>query len=228
MRTAGEEFAMALHLLGARPVWDDGSDRVLGRRDPADRPARPAPDRRDPACVGAVPRRVPALSALFGQAVRALAARDEARDWNPYAGREAGPRVYGPAPGNYGLGMGDAAEDYTEAGRRRAGEAWLQASAWALDGAEPVMDRAGLAARVAGAEAFVHPQDLPETDLLLAADYAAHEAGLCGGAGRGRRARRRCTIWTRPTPTRPGRARCVKRSPASCGAAPPIPTGSRG
>jgi cobaltochelatase CobN len=32
--------------------------------------------------------------------------------------------------------------------------------------------------RVAGADAFVHLQDLPETDLLLAADYAAHEAGF--------------------------------------------------
>ncbi|MFB0939565.1 MAG: cobaltochelatase subunit CobN, partial [Paracoccaceae bacterium] len=30
MRTAGEEFAMALHLIGAKPIWDDGSDRVSG------------------------------------------------------------------------------------------------------------------------------------------------------------------------------------------------------
>jgi cobaltochelatase CobN len=30
MRTAGEEFAMALHLLGAKPVWDSASDRVTG------------------------------------------------------------------------------------------------------------------------------------------------------------------------------------------------------
>ena len=28
MRTAGEEFAMALHLLGVKPVWDAGSERV--------------------------------------------------------------------------------------------------------------------------------------------------------------------------------------------------------
>ena len=32
--------------------------------------------------------------------------------------------------------------------------------------------------RVAAADAFVHLQDLPETDLLLAADYATHEAGF--------------------------------------------------
>ncbi|MEC7668004.1 MAG: cobaltochelatase subunit CobN, partial [Pseudomonadota bacterium] len=30
MRTAGEEFAMALHLLGVRPIWDKGSERVSG------------------------------------------------------------------------------------------------------------------------------------------------------------------------------------------------------
>lgn len=32
MRTAGEDFAMALHLLGVRPVWDAGSERVSGSR----------------------------------------------------------------------------------------------------------------------------------------------------------------------------------------------------
>jgi cobaltochelatase CobN len=109
--------------------------------------------------------------------VRALAARDEAPDWNPYVGTETA-RVYGPAPGRYGLGMGEALSDYSEAGRARAGAAWLDASAWALDGAEARQDPHGLRDRVAGADAFVHLQDLPETDLLLASDYAAHEAGF--------------------------------------------------
>ena len=30
MRTAGEEFAMALALLGVRPVWAEGSERITG------------------------------------------------------------------------------------------------------------------------------------------------------------------------------------------------------
>ena len=30
MRTAGEEFAMALHLAGLAPKWDEGSERVSG------------------------------------------------------------------------------------------------------------------------------------------------------------------------------------------------------
>ncbi|MCA3439000.1 MAG: cobaltochelatase subunit CobN [Rhodobacter sp.] len=178
MRTAGEEFAMALHLLGAKPVWDDGSDRVSGVEIlPTALMERPRID--VTLRVSGLFRDVfPGLCALFGQAVRALAARDEAADWNPYAGQAAAARVYGPEPGTYGLGMGSAAEDYSEDGRAKAGAAWLAASAWALDGAEPVQDRAGIAARVAAADSFVHLQDLPETDLLLAADHAAHEAGF--------------------------------------------------
>jgi len=183
MRTAGEEFAMALHLLGAKPVWDEGSDRVSGVEilpvALLDRPRIDVTLR-----VSGLFRDVfPSLSALFGQAVRALSERDEAADWNPYAGRAAAARVYGPEPGTYGLGMGAAAEDYSDEGRARAGAAWLTASAWALDGAEPVQDKAGIAARVAAADSFVHLQDLPETDLLLAADYAAHEAGFAAAQG---------------------------------------------
>ncbi|MDJ0639138.1 MAG: cobaltochelatase subunit CobN [Paracoccaceae bacterium] len=177
MRTAGEEFAMALHLLGVRPVWDAGSERVSGIE------VLPIADLSRPRIdvtlrVSGLFRDVfPALSVLFGQAVRALAARDEAADWNPFVAAP-GARVFGPRPGRYGLGMEHAAEDLSEAGRRRAGEAWLAASAWALDAGEAVEDASGLAARVAGADGFVHLQDLPETDVLLAADYAAHEAGF--------------------------------------------------
>ncbi|MEO0668945.1 MAG: cobaltochelatase subunit CobN [Pseudomonadota bacterium] len=178
MRTAGEEFAMALHLLGVKPVWDDGSERVSGIEvlpiTDLDRPRLDVTLR-----VSGLFRDVfPTLSALFGQAVRALAARDEAPDWNPYAGTEAGARVYGPAPGQFGLGMGADLEHYTDESRAAAGEAWLAASAYALDTTDTVKDEAGIRARVAAADSFVHLQDLPETDVLLASDYAAHEAGF--------------------------------------------------
>ena len=176
MRTAGEEFAMALHLLGAKPVWDEGSARVSGIEIvPIALLERPRID--VTLRVSGLFRDVfPMLAALFAQAVRALAARDEAPDWNPFAGHAPAPRVYGPAPGGYGLGLGNAAETYTAEARAQAGRAWLAASSHALD--TDTADPEGIAARVAGAQAFVHPQDLPETDLLLAADYAAHEAGF--------------------------------------------------
>ncbi|NSX56827.1 cobaltochelatase subunit CobN [Parasulfitobacter algicola] len=177
MRTAGEEFAMALHLLGVQPVWDAGSERVSGIEvlpiAELDRPRIDVTLR-----VSGLFRDVfPTLSALFNQATRALSERDEAADWNPYVGQSTA-RVYGPAPGSYGLGMGEMIEDYSAGARNRAGAAWLAASAWALDGDKAQKDDAGLKQRVMAADSFVHLQDLPETDLLMASDYAAHEAGF--------------------------------------------------
>ncbi|MFN3644439.1 MAG: cobaltochelatase subunit CobN, partial [Gemmobacter sp.] len=183
MRTAGEEFAMALHLAGLAPRWDAGSARVSGFEViPLAQLGRPRID---------VTLRVsglfrdlfPGLAQLFEAGAAALAARDEAPEDNPYRAR--GPRVFGPEPGQYGLGMGAAAETFGPEARAAAGEAWLAASSWAIraDG-EAWPDRAALEARVAAAEAFVHVQDLPETDLLLAADYAAHEAGFAAARAR--------------------------------------------
>lgn len=179
MRTAGEEFAMALHLLGAKPLWDMASERVTGIEILTlallDRPRIDVTLR----VSGLFRDAFPTLPMLFGQAVRALCARDEPVDWNPFAGTAAAPRVYGPAPGRYGLGMGDLAEIYTDDARHSAGEAWLAASGDALDRVpDAPADTGGMRQRVAAADAFVHLQDLPETDLLLAADYAAHEAGF--------------------------------------------------
>ncbi|MEL6204003.1 MAG: cobaltochelatase subunit CobN [Pseudomonadota bacterium] len=178
MRTAGEEFAMALRLLGVRPVWDEGSERVSGVEvvpiAELDRPRIDVTLR-----ISGLFRDVfPTLTALFNQSVRALAARDEASDWNPYVGTHPGGRVYGPRPGSFGLGMGDLPDDVTDTAREEAGNAWLSASEWAFDGEHSARDRDGLQARVQDADLFVHAQDLPETDLLLAADYAAHEAGF--------------------------------------------------
>lgn len=178
MRTAGEEFAMALHLLGAEPVWDMQSDRVTGVEilplANFDRPRIDVTLR----VSGLFRDAFPTLCTMFGQAVRALGAREEPQDWNPFVGKPSTARVYGPEPGRYGLSMGDAAETYTPEARLEAGQAWLSASSHALDDGQDSFDPTGIRNRVAAADAFVHVQDLPETDLLLAADYAAHEAGF--------------------------------------------------
>jgi cobaltochelatase CobN len=123
------------------------------------------------------------LAQLFETGIAALTARDEAVDDNPY--RLAGARVFGPRPGQYGLGMGSAADTFAPEARAAAGEAWLAASSWAI-GADGTSrpDRAGIEARVRRAGAFVHAQDLPESDLLLAADYAVHEAGFAAAVAR--------------------------------------------
>ena len=178
MRTAGEEFAMALHLLGVKPKWDNGSERVSGIEIiPIAELERPRLD--VTLRVSGLFRDVfPTLSALFSQAIRALAQRDEAADWNPFVASSHHSRVFGPAPANYGLGMRDLAEQYTDQARAAAGHAWLAASAYAFDGEKVSHQPQAIADRVAKADSFVHLQDLCETDLLLAADYATHEAGF--------------------------------------------------
>ncbi|MGD9865172.1 MAG: cobaltochelatase subunit CobN, partial [Pseudodonghicola sp.] len=181
MRTAGEEFAMALHLAGLSPRWDEGSERVSGFEViPLTLLNRPRIDV-TLRVSGLFRDAFPGLAQMFEAGAAALAQRDEAPGDNPY--RQATPRVFGPKPGSYGLNMGAALEDYSDAGRASAVEAWLNASSHAIDvTGEITPARAELEARVRTADGFVHLQDLPETDLLMAADYAAHEAGFAAAA----------------------------------------------
>ncbi|MBT0955852.1 cobaltochelatase subunit CobN [Alphaproteobacteria bacterium KMM 3653] len=183
MRTAGEELAMALHLAGLAPKWDEGSERVSGFEilplALLDRPRIDVTLR-----VSGLFRDVfPGLSQMFEAGAQALALREESPADNPYL--TAAPRVFGPKPGHYGVAMGAALEDYSAEGQNHAGEQWLQGSAWAIDAAgTSTHDRAGLEARVKGADSFVHVQDLTETDVLMSPDYAAHEAGFAAAAAR--------------------------------------------
>ncbi len=183
MRTAGEEFAMALHLAGLAPRWDVGSERVTGFEILAladlGRPRVDVTLR-----VSGLFRDVfPGLAQLFEAGVAALADSDDASTGNPYAARMA--RVFGPRPGHYGLGMGGGLEDYSAEGRETLGEAWLAASEWTIDAAGSAhQERAALEARVRAADGFAHVQDLAETDLLLASDYASHEGGFAAAVAR--------------------------------------------
>jgi cobaltochelatase CobN len=181
MRTAGEEFAMALHLAGIAPRWDQASGRVSGFEIiPLAQLGRPRID--VTLRVSGLFRDVfSGLAQLFEAASEALAQRDFEGEENPYLRQIA--RAFGPRPGQYGVGMTPMLDVFTKEARDAAGEAWLAASSWAF-GSDGVMrpDRAGIEARLATADSFVHVQDLPETDLLLAADYAAHEAGVAAAA----------------------------------------------
>ena len=172
MRTGGEDFALALLLLGVRPDWDDGSARVSGFTvlPPAEL-GRPRVDV-TLRISGLFRDAFPAQIALFDAAVRNVAARDETAEVNPLAGLADPVRIYGAAPGAYGAGEG---ED--------AGRAYLAASAYAYGRErEGTPDAGGFAARVAGADAFLHVQDHHETDLLDGSEYAAHEGGFAAAA----------------------------------------------
>lgn len=177
MRTAGEEIAMALHLAGLAPVWDEGSERVSGVEVlPLTLLGRPRID--VTLRVSGLFRDVfPGLAQLFETGAAALAERKEAADMNPYKTRT--PRVFGPKPGLYGMNMEAAMLDYSDTGRAAAGEAWLRASEWAIDAKGEVhQDRAALEARLGQTDGFAHVQDLMESDVLLSSDYASHEGGF--------------------------------------------------
>lgn len=193
MRTGGEDLALALVLMGARPVWDEGSSRVGGIEIlPLAILDRPRVD---------VTLRISGLFRdvfeqqimLFDSAVRAIAGRDEAAGVNPLAASAAGLhgaalrratiRVYGAAPGSYGAGVAPLVERGAWQDRGDLGNAYLDASASAYGhGLEGAPDRDGFAARVAAADAFVHQQDHREIDLLDSMEYATHEGGFAAAA----------------------------------------------
>jgi cobaltochelatase CobN len=193
MRTGGEDLALALVLLGARPIWDAGSARVTGIEvmplAVIDRPRIDVTLR----ISGLFRDAFEAQVLLFDAAVRAIAARDEDAAWNPLAMaahglqgdalRHATARVFGGPFGAYGAGVTHLIERGDWRQRDELGASYLAASAFAygrdLDATSAEGD---FAARVAAADAFVHQQDHRETDLLEGAEFAAHEGGFAAAA----------------------------------------------
>jgi cobaltochelatase CobN len=193
MRTGGEDLALALILVGAKPVWDHQSARVSGVEIlPLALLDRPRVD---------VTLRISGLfrdafetqMLLFDSAVRAIAARDEPAEWNSLAGqtrglcgealRAATTRIYGTAPGSYGAGAGALLQAGGVAARADLGAAYLAASSHAYGlGLSGAANSAGFAARVGQADAFVHTQDHAELDLLDGSDFALHEGGFAAAA----------------------------------------------
>ena len=178
MRTGGEEFSMALHLLGAKPIWVDGTERVSGIEilplALLDRPRVDVTLR-----VSGLFRDIfPILSILYNQVIQALSERDENPEWNPFIKKKRSPRVFGPRPGTYGIkGDFDTSKDF-EINKKIVGESWLESSSWSINGNEFKQELNEIKERVANTETFIHLQDLKETDILLNADYAKHQGGF--------------------------------------------------
>src|ERR1700730_5642693 len=116
MRTGGDDLAQAFALIGVRPIWDDASSRVTGFNIVP--PACLTHPRVDVTLrISGLFRDVfPAQIALFDQAVRAVSELDEEDDVNPLAAaRRLAPgiplRVFGAAPGIYGIGLTRAIDE---------------------------------------------------------------------------------------------------------------------
>ena len=188
MRTGGDDLAQAFALIGVRPRWDHGSTRVSGFEIlPQARLERPRVDV-TLRISGLFRDTFPDQIALFDAAARAVAALDEDADWNPLAAaRRAGrdlDRVFGAAPGAYGLGLAKriAADGWVD--RADLGVTYLAGTTHAYRGAlaEGHAAADGFRDRVGGADAYLHVADLPDLDLLASDVFAEHLGGFAAAA----------------------------------------------
>jgi cobaltochelatase CobN len=193
LRTGGEDLALAFILMGASPVWDDDSNRISGVEilplAVLDRPRVDVTLR----ISGLFRDAFEAQLLMFDMAVQAIAARDEPADWNSLASaarglegaefRAATTRIFGAAPGAYGTGIAEWLQGDARADKAALGESYLAAGSYAYgQGLDGVRDAQNFAARVAGADGFIHQQDHAEIDLLDGLDFAAFEGGFAAAA----------------------------------------------
>jgi cobaltochelatase CobN len=187
MRTGGDDLAQAFALLGCRPRWDPDSSRVAGfdilplailNRPRVDVTLR----------ISGLFRDVfPTQIALFDEAVREVAALEEAPEDNPLAASvrsgDTGSRLFGAAPGAYGIGLSDILTTGDWSNSDDLGHAYLQATSHAYGAhTDGTPAAAAFRDRVAQADAFVHVQDLVGQDVLDADAFAEHEAGFAAAA----------------------------------------------
>ncbi|MBX9908756.1 MAG: cobaltochelatase subunit CobN [Beijerinckiaceae bacterium] len=187
LRSGGEDIAHALSLMGVNPLWDDASTRVTGfaviPQPKLDHPRLDVTIR----ISGAFRDTFPDQIALIDAAARAVAELDEPDEWNePAAARrrgEAGPRIFGAAPGRYGAAMADRALDGEWQTRDELAQAYLAASSHAYGGREgQAAADAGFAGRIRAAQAFIHVSDTAGRDILEASSAADAIGGLAAAA----------------------------------------------
>ncbi|WP_342130845.1 cobaltochelatase subunit CobN [Hydrogenophaga sp. OTU3427] len=202
MRTGGEDIAQAMALLGVRPTWAPGSQRVVDievlpmaicQRPRVDVTLRISGFFRDA---------FPNVIDLFDTAVRAVAAiapEDEPDEVNPVrarvareaaeararglsdeaAQRQASWRVFGPRPGGYGTGLQELMDGGRWEGQDDIAQAYLRAGAFAYgQGEHGAPARASFERRVAGLDAVLHNQDNREHDILDSDDYYQFQGGM--------------------------------------------------
>jgi cobaltochelatase CobN len=181
IRTGGEDFAQALALLGVVPRWDAATARVSGFE------IEPLAKRDFPRVdvtlhiSGLFRDMFPGLIALFHDAANAVAMLDEDEGYNPLARHRSAKieRIFGAAPGAYGLGLSEIISRGAWESAGDLGAAYLEAGGHAYDRAgESAPAREAFAVRVKNVDALVHAQDMAETDVLTGAPFAEFEGGF--------------------------------------------------
>jgi len=203
MRTGGDDIAQAMALMGVRPVWATGSQRVddfeilplsLLDRPRVDVTLRVSGFFRDAFAN---------LIRLFDAAVQAVAALDEPDDMNPLAARvrqereqfereglsadqaakQAGWRIFGAKPGAYGAGVQNAIDGRLWQTREDLAEVYLNWGGYAYGaGDEGTPARSDFARRLSQVQAVVQNQDNREHDLLDSNDYYQFQGGMLAAA----------------------------------------------
>jgi cobaltochelatase CobN len=199
MRTGGDDIAQAMALMGVRPVWATGSQRVddfeILPLSLLDRPRVDVTVR----VSGFFRDAFSNLLRLFDAAVQAVAALDEPEDLNPLAAkvrseqaqllaggvsaeqaaREAGWRIFGAKPGAYGAGVQGAIDGRLWQTREDLAEAYLNWGAYAYGADdEGTAARAPFARRLGQVQAVLQNQDNREHDLLDSNDYYQFQGGM--------------------------------------------------
>ncbi|MEX1082018.1 MAG: cobaltochelatase subunit CobN [Halofilum sp. (in: g-proteobacteria)] len=199
MRTGGDDIAQAFALLGVRPVWAAGSQRVVDFEImPGFQLGRPRVD---------VTLRVsgffrdafPNVMCLFDAAIQKLAELEEPGDSNTVrrhidarraeleatgtdtqeAGRQAAFRVFGAKPGAYGAGLQGPIEQRNWEDGADLAEAYINWGGYAYgqeEEGEAAFD--SFAHRLGQLEAVVQNQDNREHDILDSDDYYQFQGGM--------------------------------------------------
>ena len=199
MRTGGDDIAQAMALMGVRPVWATGSQRVddfeILPLSVLDRPRVDVTLR----VSGFFRDAFANLIRLFDAAVQAVADLDEPDDLNPLAAkvraeraallqagldedaarRQAGWRIFGAKPGAYGAGVQGAIDGRLWQTREDLAEVYLNWGGYAYGGAdEGTAAREQFTQRLSQIQAVLQNQDNREHDLLDSNDYYQFHGGM--------------------------------------------------
>jgi cobaltochelatase CobN len=191
MRTAGDDIAEVLALLGVRPVWDDASRRVIGLEAiPAEELGRPRIDV-TVRISGFFRDAFPHVVTMLDDAVTLVASLDEPADQNyvkahvdaDLAGhgdrRRATTRVFGSKPGAYGAGLLSLIDSRNWRGDADLAEVYAVWGGYAygrgLDGvnARPDMETAYRRIAVAAKNIDTREHDIADSD-----DYFQYHGGM--------------------------------------------------
>lgn len=199
MRTGGDDIAQAFALIGVRPKWAPGSQRVVDFEVvPRVGMGRPRVDV-TLRISGFFRDAFPGAVQMFDAAVQAVAALDEDAEDNPIRARilaeaeqlqaqgmdavqarlQAGWRVFGAPPGHYGSGLGGLFQSGDWQGDADLAQAYLGWSQHAYgQDAEGVPAGDALRRRLGELDVVAHNQDSREHDILDSGDYFQFQGGM--------------------------------------------------